>query len=72
MLNHGDYWLVVGDKLRIARERAQNEDGSITADLYRNQDDYSAGRVPSRSTSANTASFLRGLRKARFLALPPT
>ena len=49
MLNHGDYWLVVGDKLRIAHERAQNEDGSITADLYRNQDDYRAGRVMERA-----------------------
>ena len=49
MLNHGDYWLVVDGKLRIAHERALNEDGSTTVDLYRNQDDYSAGQVMERA-----------------------
>ena len=48
MLKNGDYWLFVGDKLWIARESARNEDGSITADLYRNPDDYRRGRVMER------------------------
>lgn len=49
MLEHGDYWLVVGDKLRIAHERALNGDGSITVDLYRNLDDYRADRAMERA-----------------------
>ena len=49
MLEHGDYWLVLDGKVRIAHERAQNEDGSITADLYRNPEDYRAGLVMERA-----------------------
>ena len=46
MLDDGDYFLVVDNKLRIAREQSRNvEDGSITADLYRNLEDYRSGWV---------------------------
>ena len=31
--------------MRIAGNQHANEDGSITADLYRNLDDYRSGRV---------------------------
>jgi hypothetical protein len=36
MFRNGDYFLIIGDKLRIAHETVRHEDGSITADLYRN------------------------------------
>ncbi len=45
MLERGDYWLVVDGKMRIAHERAVNAEGIVIADLYRNHDDYHAGRV---------------------------
>ena len=46
MLRDGDYFLVVEDQLRIARDvPIDSTDGSITVDLYRNLEDYAAGRV---------------------------
>jgi len=39
------HYLVVGDKLRVAGQLRRNDDGSITADVYRNLDDYRAGRM---------------------------
>ena len=46
MLDNGDFYLVVSDKIRIARVKTRDsEDGSITADLYRNLEDYQAGYV---------------------------
>ena len=45
MLEHGDYYLVVDDVLRIAHERAVTEEGVVIADIYRNPDDYREGRV---------------------------
>ena len=48
-LRSGAYFLVVGDKVRIAHETSRNlEDGSITSDLYRNLEDYRSGRVMER------------------------
>jgi len=44
-LRSGDCFVVIDGKLRIAHEQQHNDDGSITADLYRNLSDYEAGRV---------------------------
>lgn len=48
-LRDGDYFLVVDDRLRIAHPIRMAESGSITADLYRNLDDYRHGRVLERA-----------------------
>ena len=45
VLRPGDCFLVIGHAMRIAGNQHANEDGSITADLYLNLDDYRAGRV---------------------------
>jgi len=36
ILNEGDYWLVIDDKLVIAHEKQRK----VTVDLFRNLDDY--------------------------------
>ena len=45
VLREGDYFLVVGDKLRIAHPTSAPEGGSITVDLYRNLEDYRRNQV---------------------------
>jgi len=38
-------WLVIGGKFRVAQTLWTHDDGSITVQLYRNLDDYDAGRA---------------------------
>ncbi len=38
-------FIVVDEKMRVVRERQVNEDSSLTADVYRNLEDFRRGRV---------------------------
>ena len=44
-LNDGDSFVVIEGRMLIAASQIHNDDGSITADLFRNLDDYVAGLV---------------------------
>ena len=45
------HYLVIGGKLRVAGRLKRNADGSITADIYRNLDDFRADRAMERATT---------------------
>ena len=49
-LSNGDCFLVVGGKLRVAHVIKRGHD-SITADLYRNLDDYRADQAMERAAT---------------------
>jgi len=42
-------YLVVDGKFRVAGDLRRNNDGSITADVYRNLDDFRSGRTMERA-----------------------
>ncbi len=43
------HYLVIDGKMRVAGNFVRNDDGSITADVYRNLVDYDAGRPMGRA-----------------------
>lgn len=43
------HYLVIDGKMRVAGNFVRNDDGSITADVYRNLVDYDAGRPMERA-----------------------
>ena len=44
-------FLIIDGTFRVAGDLKHNDDGSITADVYRNPDDYRAGRAMERAVT---------------------
>lgn len=48
---HSPRYLVIDGKLRVAGNVQRNDDGSITADVYRNLDDYKSDQAMERAVT---------------------